>query len=64
MKLNINKVFFLILASTAIALCSIATVLSLLTRNIFLEICILILTFLSSFLLVKVRQQTPLFIKQ
>ncbi len=64
MKINIGKVILIILYLIAIGLGIFASSISLLTNNKILEYTLLIITYLTGIMLVRVRRKYPIFIKK
>ena len=60
-KLNFNKVIFMILCCIGIGLGIVASVISLLTKNMPLQVMLLSLTYLLGIILVNVRRKYKLF---
>lgn len=64
MKINIKKVILMVLYCIAIGLGIFASSISLLTNNKVLEYTLLIITYFSGVMLVKVRRKYSLFIQK
>lgn len=56
-KINLNKVFFIFLCSLGIALGCFASAVSLLTKNIPLEVTLLLCTYFLGIMLVRIRRK-------
>lgn len=56
-KININKIFFMFLCSFGIALGCFASAISLLTKNILLEVTLLFCTYFLGIMLVRIRRK-------
>jgi len=64
MKININKVVFMILIGVALALECIVSSFSLLSSNKLISVVLLFITYATGIYFVKVRNKYPLFIKK
>lgn len=64
MKINIKKVILMVLYCIVIGLGAFASSISLLTNNKILEYTLLIITYLTGIMLVRVRRKYPLMIKK
>ncbi len=60
-KLNLNKIVFMFICCIGIGLGCFASAISLLTKNILLQIMLLSLTYLLGIILVNIRKKYPLF---
>lgn len=60
-KININKVIFMIICSIGIALGCFASAISLLTKNIALQVTLLLCTYFLGIMLVRIRRKYNLF---
>lgn len=64
MKINIKKVVLMILYSIAISLGAFASSVALLTNNDLLKYSLLLITYFSGIMLVRVRRKYPLIVKK
>ncbi len=60
-KINMNKVIFMIICSIGIALGCFASAISLLTKNILLQVTLLLCTYFLGIMLVRIRRKYDLF---
>lgn len=60
-KINVNKIIFMFLCSVGIALGCFASAISLLTKNIPLQISLLLCTYFLGIMLVKIRRKYNIF---
>lgn len=64
MKINIKKVVLMILYSIAISLGAFSSSVALLTNNDLLKYSLLLITYFSGIMLVRVRRKYPLIVKK
>ena len=60
-KININKVIFMFLCSFGIALGCFTSAVSLLTKNVMLQVTLLLCTFFLGIMLVRIRRKYNIF---